>query len=45
MTIAQPTSRCRCSHGESHHYVDRRGKVVCRSTACGCAEYRPEQPR
>lgn len=33
--------RCKCTHVLSGHRKDRRGKWLCESVACGCAEPRP----
>lgn len=34
-------TRCKCSHVLSGHW-QRRGKWLCSSAACGCAEPRPD---
>ena len=36
-----PVVRCKCSHGESQHGTDRKGRLICYgSTVCGCIEFR-----
>ena len=31
---------CKCSHIAAGHYRDKRGRVICSSAACGCAQLR-----
>lgn len=36
-------ARCLCSHAESLHYRDRRGRPMC-AGPCACPGYRPTAP-
>lgn len=40
-----PARRCKCSHVKEHHITDSKGRPLCRSAACGCASYRPEETK
>ena len=33
---------CKCSHPESMHYRDRKGRPTCGVSVCGCAEFRED---
>ena len=34
---------CKCSHAESLHYRDRKGRPTCGIAVCGCIQFRPKE--
>jgi hypothetical protein len=37
-------TRCKCGHLRANHWRNPRGKTLCSSAVCGCAQFRPHRP-